>query len=368
MEITSAVLAGTEPNDLWPLIANSARTASNADVAIVVLPTSDPGWLTNVAVVGECAETLRGRRVPLEGSLAGQALVEGEPQLWADWANDDLLYPPAHSWVAPFGPGMGVPIVAPGGARVGTLNVAKRRGRPSFDDQDVAMLSSFAAQAVLAQQMDDHRSQAEELRMLEERDRIARDLHDHVLQELFATGLTLQSIAAAIGPAEQQQRRLLDTVHRLDDVMGQIRTTVFGLRPQPIPHEQSAGSVRQQVLEVVQDATGPLGFAPSLRFHGPLELITAPMTDDILAVVREALSNTARHAHATAVSVDVTASPTALTVRVADNGRGIGDTTRRSGLHNLRTRAQRHQGTLSVLTDVEGTALTWTVPLVTATG
>jgi two-component system, NarL family, sensor histidine kinase DevS len=365
MDITSAVLAGVGPQGLWPLLAESALAASGADVAIVVLPTSDPEWLTIAAAVGDGAQALRGRSVPPTGSISALAIVSGQPVVWDDWANDDRLYPPARSWVAPFGPGMGVPIAAPQSAPLGALAVAKRRGRPGFDDQDVAMLISFAAQAVLARRLDDHRGEAEQLRLLEERDRIARDLHDHVIQELFAAGMTLQSVAAAVDaePGEQQRRRLLGTVGQLDDVIGQIRTTIFGLRPQPIPHQQSADGVREPVLEVVREAAGALGFAPSLHFAGPVELVTAPVAGDLVAVVREALSNAARHAHATDVTVEVTASAMALTVRVADNGRGMDEATRRSGLHNLRVRAERQHGTLSVVSCAGGTTLTWTVPL-----
>src|SRR5437588_25422 len=180
MEITSAVLAGTGPEGLLTLIASSARAASEADRAVVALPTSDPGWLRIAAAVGDGAEAQLGSTV--------RVISKSEPLLLEDLANDDRVDPPEPA----FGPAMSVPIMTPEGARRGWLAVLKRRGRPGFDDQDVSMLSSFAAQAVLARRLD-------EVRMLEERDRIARDLHDHVLQELFATGITLQGIASAAG-------------------------------------------------------------------------------------------------------------------------------------------------------------------------
>lgn len=366
VEITSAMLAGTGPDGLWRLIANSALAASDADAAFIMVPTSDPDWLATPAAVGEHAETLVGLPVPVDGSLAGPAFVKGQPQLWDDMATDDRLhYPPARSLLVPFfGPGMCVPVVDPNGECIGVLGVAKGRGRPRFDDQDVAMLSSFAEQAVLAKQLDDHRAQDEQLRLLEERDRIARDLHDHVISELFAAGITLQSLATADAePVAQLRRRLLSLVGKLDDVLAQIRTAIIGLQPRPIPHQQSADGVRQRLLDVVRDATDPLGFAPSLHFDGPVELVTTPMTVDVVAVVREALSNTTRHARATAARVEVVADGTELTVSVADNGRGISDTTRRSGLRNLRTRAEQHRGTLTVRSHTAGTVLTWKVPL-----
>ncbi|MET9021928.1 GAF domain-containing sensor histidine kinase [Actinopolymorpha sp. NPDC004070] len=365
VEITSAMLAGTSTDELWPLIASRARAASNSDIALVMLPTGDPNWLMIVAAAGEGADTLLGQRLPLDRSITGLTFATGEPQLWNDWAEHPSIYPPARPWVASFGPGMGVPMGDPEGAQLGTFNVGKRRGRPNFDDLDVAMLSSFASQAVLAKQQEEHRTQAEGLRLLEERDRIARDMHDHVLQELFVTGIRLQSMAAAADaePRARLRQRLLETVATLDDVIGQIRMTIFGLRPSPVPYQQSGDGVRQRVLNVVHDATPSLGYAPSIHFTGPIELVDDGITGDLIAVVREALSNAARHAHATQVSVDVTVNGSGLTVRVCDNGRGIGDTTRRSGLRNLRVRAERHHGTFTIHSPGEGAALTWNVPL-----
>jgi two-component system, NarL family, sensor histidine kinase DevS len=179
------------------------------------------------------------------------------------------VYPPARKRFARFGPGMSVPIVDPEAGRLGVLSVAKYRGRPSFDDQDAVMLGSFTSQAVLAGRLNEHRAQVEELRVLEERDRIARDMHDHILQELFATGLTLQSIASAHGvePPDQQRQRLMGTVSKLDAVIRQIRTTIFGLQP-PVLDQRPTGLVRHQILDVVQDITGLLGFTPSLHFRG----------------------------------------------------------------------------------------------------
>jgi two-component system sensor histidine kinase DevS len=347
MEITSAVLAGTGAEGLWSLIAHGAHAASEADRAVVALPTDDPGWLRIAAAVGDGTEEQLG--------LAVRVISRREPLLWEDMGSDERVYPPQRS----FGPAMVVPIVDPEGVILGWLGVFKLRDRPGFDDQDVAMLSSFAAQAVLARRLD-------EMRMVEERDRIAHDLHGHVVQELFATSITLQGIAATAGtePAEQQRRRMLEVVRTLDDVIGTIRATIFGLRPLPIPHQPAAAGVRQQVQEVIEAATGTLGFQATLRFNGSLELVTPSMAADLVAVVREALSNVARHARATAVTVELSANGTELTVRVADNGQGIGDTTRRSGLRNLRVRAERHHGTLSVVSRAgAGTSLTWAIPL-----
>jgi two-component system, NarL family, sensor histidine kinase DevS len=364
VEITSAVLAGAD--DIMALIAEHARTASEAELAHVALPTSDPDTLEICAAVGMGAEALLGRTLPLHQSFCGLVLTSGKPALSNNIPEDDRVYAPARaSWTTSLGVGIGVPFGGVEGSTEGVLVVAKRLGDVGFDDQDLDMLTSFASQAALARRLAVHRAYVEDLQLLEQRDRIARDLHDHVVQELFGASLTLQGIAAAGGG---QPQRLLEVLHKLDNVVGEIRTTIFGLQTEPTrTQQQSPDSVRRRLLEVVRDAKEPLGFAPSLRFHGQLELITATVANDLVGVVREALSNTSRHAHATAASVDINATRTDLTARVQDNGRGIGEVTRRSGLDNLRARAERNNGTFTIDSSrTQGTTLFWRVPLGTA--
>ena len=195
--------------------------------------------------------------------------------------------------------------------------------------------------------------------LLEDRDRIARDLHDHVIQRLFAAGLGVQSVAGSAG-SDSGASRLNTIVDDLDETIRQIRTTIFELRgpltPQP-------STVRSQVVDVIDEVVPMLGFSPALRFTGPVDTIVPDeVAGDLIAVVREALSNIARHAHASAAAVEVTATPAQLTVDVADNGVGIGESKRRSGLANLARRAERYGGSLT-LPDHEGTQLRWTIPL-----
>jgi len=197
--------------------------------------------------------------------------------------------------------------------------------------------------------------------MFEERDRIAADLHDHVIQRLFAAGLSLQSVAARLPPGRDADR-IVGAITDLDDTISQIRNTIFQLQRMP---EQRGSGVRGRLLDVLADVAPALGFQPSLRLAGPLEhLLSGVLLDDLLAVLREALTNVARHARATSVIVEVTATPERLTLAVLDDGGGIPEGGRRSGLLNMRGRAEHHGGAFTLAPrDPSGTALSWSVPI-----
>ena len=201
----------------------------------------------------------------------------------------------------------------------------------------------------------------------QERNRIARDLHDLVIQRLFATGLTIQSLAAG-APSEQDAGRLSAAVGDIDETIRQIRTSIFQLRGSLVPN---SGGVRARILEIAEDLKNMLGFDPVLHFDGPVDS-TVPdnVISELLAVARESLTNVARHADASNVTVTVTAGAD-LTLEVVDNGVGLGESTRRSGLANMKLRAERLHGAMSVTdatqpesdTGRRGTKLQWKVPL-----
>jgi signal transduction histidine kinase len=198
--------------------------------------------------------------------------------------------------------------------------------------------------------------------MFDERDRIAADLHDHVIQRLFATGLSLQSIVGVL-PSGKGKDRVQTAIGDLDDTIKQIRTTIFEL--QQAPNVQPV-SVRGRLLDVVAAAAPVLGFDPAVRFSGALEgQFPEPAIEDLLAVVREALSNIARHAQARTAIVSVSAPGDWLTLQVTDDGVGVDldAVSRRSGLANLQRRAERHGGSFTLAArEPTGTQLTWTVP------
>jgi len=258
------------------------------------------------------------------------------------------------------GPVMMLPLVASQRVR-GVLTVGRLHGRHRFTEADLDIATTFANHAAVALELADGRAQLQRMALLEDRDRIARDLHDHVIQRLFAAGLTVQSVAAApAGPG--QPERLGRVVSDLDDTIRQIRTSIFQLRG---PLGPQTASARGLVLDVVAEVTESLGFAPEVRFTGPIDTMAAEdVVDDVVAVLRESLTNVARHAQASHVDVELAVTTTQLILDVADNGSGIGQTARRSGLANLHNRAEQRGGSLTVTApDGKGTRLRWTIPL-----
>lgn len=198
-----------------------------------------------------------------------------------------------------------------------------------------------------------------ERNLLADRERIARDLHDLVIQQLFASGMSLQA-ALGLRPDPEIARTMEKVVQELDTTIRDIRSTIFELSRAP----GAGASLRAQVLEVTANAAEALGFAPRARFEGPIDVaVPEAVAEHVLAVAREALSNVARHAHASTVALEVSAGDELLVV-VEDNGLGLGVSTRRSGLDNLRQRAETLGGELRIDSETGGgTRLEWRVPL-----
>jgi two-component system, NarL family, sensor histidine kinase DevS len=257
------------------------------------------------------------------------------------------------------GPVLAVPL--PGSTQVrGVLWAGRRRGQPAFGPEELDMAAGFANQAALAIELAEARAEQQRVAMLDERDRIAADLHDHVIQRLFAAGLGLQSTAATLGPGTPADR-ILVAVDELDDTIRQIRTSIFQLQQVRTP---AVRGLRARLLDVATELTAVLGFAPALRLSGLLDTLPDDLGEDVVAVVRESLTNVARHARARAVEIDVAAVESRLTVEVRDDGIGLGSRDRRSGLHNLQRRAEQRGGTFEVRApEPAGTWLSWSVPL-----
>jgi signal transduction histidine kinase len=219
------------------------------------------------------------------------------------------------------------------------------------------MAEAFAGQAAIALELSDARADQQRLGVLEDRDRIARDLHDHVIQRLFAAGLSLQSIAV---DDEAVDQRLTRTVAELDETIGQIRSTIFALQ------DDSSRSLRGTALAVVDQLTPLLPARPNLQLVGPLDTISddEQIIADIEAVLRESLTNVAKHARASLIRVRLRADKQRLDLTVTDDGIGLGRSPRRSGLANLTRRAERHGGYLDVSNAPEGgLRLQWSIPI-----
>jgi signal transduction histidine kinase len=360
-EITQQVLsnAGEEP---LRVIARRVLHISDADLVNVVLPTADGARLMVEVATGHGADELTAFTYPLDNTLSALAIETGRPVTVADIGDvaEESAYNAQLSQIVPIGPVMAIPLGGSDRPR-GALVIGRLRGRHLFSDADREMATTFANHAAISLELADARADQQRVLLLEDRDRIARDLHDHVIQRLFAAGLTIQGVAAALG-SDDQASRLSRVVDDVDDTIRQIRTTIFQLRGALGPQ---TSAVRTRLLALIDEPSGLLGFTPQIRFTGPVDAVVPDhVVDDLVAVIREALTNVARHAHATAVTVEVAATTGEVSIDVSDNGVGMGDAARRSGLANLRQRAEEHHGSLSLTApENEGTHLRWTIPL-----
>jgi signal transduction histidine kinase len=358
-------LLSAEGEEPLQLIAREARQIADADVVTVVLPTESRERMMIEVAAGRAADELTGMSYPIEHTLTGLALSSGHPVLVGD--ADDSDYDSHLSEVLPVGPVMVIPLVGTVDTR-GALVIARLRGRNRFDDADLDMATTFANHAAVALELADGRENQQRMILLEDRDRIARDLHDHVIQRLFAAGLAVESVAARPG-SDETSLRLRRVVTELDETIRQIRTSIFQLRG---PMTAEVGTTRTAVLSVVSELEPVLGFEPGVTFAGPVDLAAPDASvDDLIAALREALTNVARHAKARCVDVAVAATTDSLVLEVTDDGVGIGDGSRWSGLANLRARAEHHGGTFTIGPIAEppmdnyrqGTLLRWTIPL-----
>jgi signal transduction histidine kinase len=365
-EVTQQLLSA-EGGDPLTLIARRAREIATADVVSVALPTADGSRLVVAVAAGDGAEALVDCGMPVASSLMGLAFTSGQPVLTDDVHGEDPHGSQAVGAV-PLGPVMVLPLGGAQHAR-GALVIGRRHGRRRFDDADLEMATTFANHAALALELGDARTDQQRVVLLHDRDRIARDLHDHVIQRLFAVGLTVQSVASSLRADEVRAAQLDRAVANIDETIRQTRTTIFQLHGVLGPE---TGTVRARLLAIVAEVSALLGFEPHVRFSGPIDaILPEPIVADLVAVLREALTNTARHASASAVDIDVDVDVTSLAVLIADDGVGIGDSERRSGLANLRVRAERYGGVLELATGTstdpqpnhEGTRLRWTIPL-----
>ena len=234
--------------------------------------------------------------------------------------------------------------------------LGRMAARPGFTETELSMAASFAGHAAVAMELARARADQVRLAQAEDHERIAGDLHDHVIQELFALGMRLQGHAARSDPATAE--RVSGYIDTLDEVIKKIRSSIFGLQ-QPL---QAPSGLQSRVMEIIDEHAPQLGFTAGVSFALPPDPgLDEALAHDILAVTREALSNCARHAHATAVSVSLAEQDGLITLEVTDNGCGLGTPARSSGLASMRRRAENHGGNLQITApDGGGTRLTWT--------
>jgi signal transduction histidine kinase len=357
-EVTRRLLSDAPPAEILALITDLTLELSGADQVVLALPAGTSGCLTIEHASGPGADQAIGLMLPVQASASGIVMASGERLFIDDYGGDPRVAPAARR-ILGLGPAVVFPLGRAGDVR-GVLTAGRSPGSKPLSAAAVEMVTTFAAQAGIGLELAQHRHDAERIAVLADRDRIARQLHDLVIQRLFATGMSLQS-ATGLMPDGPATVRVSQAVDALDETIRDIRTAIFTLQSQPTGRPRG---LRAQIMTVTDEMTQALGFAPSLRLDGDLEdQVPAPVAEDMLLVLREGLSNAARHANATKVDVTVRAAA-GLVLTVRDNGIGIAETGRRSGLANLAERAQTHGGEL-ILSPAEGggTNLVWTVPL-----
>ncbi|MGC4876138.1 GAF domain-containing protein [Micromonospora sp. DT43] len=353
-EITTVLLGEVRRTDALALVARRAREVAEAELALVLLYDADTAEFTVEVVDGadERVRALVGTVLPAADTSFGAALAEGRHD-----QVDDLAH--AAPWPALLhtGPAIISPL-ATAETLHGVLIVAHRPERGgNASDEDVALLGSFAGQAALAMERARGQEERELLVVLEDRERIARDLHDVVIQRLFATGLQLQSAAPVARP--EVAKRINAAVDDLDATIRDIRRTIFELRT------PMTAALRTEISEAIEVAAESLGFKPHLEVTGPVDsAVPDAIRPDLTAVLREALSNTVRHAQATHVDVAVRVDGGQVSVTVTDDGVGCDQAAARGGLINLRERADRLGGAFTIRpVRPRGTELCWSVPL-----
>ncbi len=356
-EVATTMLSGAEDDEALHLIAQRAAEVAEAALGALILPGWDGEWVLEIAV-GEDSADLVGTVMPSEGRAAS-VIRAGVGTLVADLATDSRL---KVDRLREYGPALYAPLLAQG-ERVGVLMVARRIGAREFTETDLTTAQTFAGQAALALQLADGRRRSEEAELLEDRARIARDLHDLVVQELFAMGMRLTRLRMRIEP--EALADIDSSLDSLDRVVRQIRSTIRALRD-----PDDVASLSDRVHAEAARAHAFLGFKPEVVIEtdpeiDPDDVVSGEICDDMIAVVREGLSNAARHARASAVTVQVEVSRSRAQVAVHDDGVGLpAEPTRCSGLDNLAERARRHGGTGRARPRPGGgTTLIWQVPL-----
>ena len=358
-EITALLADASSDGDHLQAVADRAREVAHADAAWLVAG-GDADALMIEVVSGIDIDLAALRSVSLEKSLAGDVVRTGKPVSVPDLAEDPrALDPAAVLGERHLGPAIVVPLSSgPGPGVEGALALAwYPENAHLFESVDPAMPASFAEQAALAIQVARSRGDQQRLAVFEDRDRIGRDLHDLVIQRLFAVGLSLQGAGRRVADPEVTTR-LSQAVDDLDDTIKDIRRTIFALGSLG-----ESEDIQAEVTRLVDRAATTMKFRPVVQFDGPVRsLISTQVAPDLLAVLGEALSNASRHAEATRVQV-LLAVGDEINLTVVDDGRGIADHVAESGLSNMRERAHKHGGRLTVVSAPgEGTTITWIVP------
>ncbi|MFE0131669.1 GAF domain-containing protein [Streptomyces sp. NPDC059037] len=361
--VTTALLSGSDAEDALSVVAEQARHLADSAAGIVLLP-EDEGGMEIVAVSSDEPLAALGVVIPAESRIITD-LLAGESVFVDDAATDPRIMT---DLARGYGPVMMLPLQSDGRV-MGTLVTPRARGARPFSETERTLATQFASQAALALMMAEAQRDRERLAVYEDRDRIARDLHDLVIQRLFATGMMLES-AQRRSVVPEVRTGVGKAVDELDVTIQEIRTAIFALQQGPA---EAPSGLRTRVLREINMAAVPLGFKPSHHFVGPVDTVVGELAGkNLIAALREALSNAFRHARADRIAVVVDATvilpdgQQGVRLTVSDDGVGIAQGGRRSGLKNLKRRAESLGGDSwygpGIGEDGGGTTVVWQAP------
>jgi signal transduction histidine kinase len=361
-ETTADVMAAmleVSDESVLEVIAERVAALIDVDLVVVAVPHGDDDFRVTT-VHGVDAPSLRGRIFPAAGTLAARALATQQAASVVGDADGgaDADQAPV-DWQPGSGPTVAIPLYS-GSEPLGVLALSRRLGASPFTDADLDLAFAFAGQASVAIEVVRAREDRRRLETNRDRARSARDLHDHVIQRLFGAGLSLQAVS---GTVDAEASAVLETqVDAIDAAIKDIRTVVFALGAGERGNQKRT---RDRLLDTVAEVSAGLSSTPRITFSGPLDsLVHAPLADELVAVLRECLTNTVKHAQAHHVEVAVEVVDGVVVLTVVDDGRGIPDGTRFSGLANITERAQLRGGLCTITSEPpSGTRIVWTAPV-----
>ena len=355
-EISHRLMSDDEEDHLAAVV-ETVRDVAGADLVAIALVSEKGDRLRVERACGVGAADLTGSVFALQGTFSGRALAEQGPVLVEEREMAEL-----EGELQPLRASLGAALFVPFGSTArhrGVLSISRAKGSARFDAGHLELGRAFAGHtAVALDQLESQRARRR-VALLEDRSRIARDLHDHVIQRLFATGLNLQAAATNADPALAQS--IATQIEEIDGAIAQIRQSIFAMRREA---DAPSVSARARVLEIVDRVAAATSARPRVTFLGPVDLIVAgDVVDDVVAVVSEALSNAVRHAQASSIDITVSASSKEIGIEVVDDGVGVGDRPPLGGLVNLRERAVARGGGFEIDGgSAGGTRVRWTVP------
>ena len=357
-EVTTELLAGSDTKNALQLIASRAQELTASDYTLIALPRqreAAPWKITELSVVvciGMGDDSIAGRVIPVAGSTTGAVFTDHVPR-----SVDEFAFHIARGLGIQFGPALAMPL-GTGKSLAGVLVTARMPGSPAYDEHALKLVATFAGHAALALRDAENEWAKRELRVLADRDRIARDMHDQVLQRLYGVGMAMQSTQQRI-QAPEVAARITDHMNQLQQITLDIRSAIYDLSPDPA----GAAPLRTSLHTVITDLTADAPLSTTVRMSGQLDRVPPEIAQHAEAVLREAVSNAVRHSRAGELAVTITVGD-GLVIDVRDDGVGIPDTVTRSGLDNMQVRAEQVGGTCTITpADGGGTHVRWTAPL-----